>query len=585
MILLLLALTQDVTVTKDLVVTLKDGTKLATDVYLPKGDGPFPAIFVRSPYNKNGEKANAEYFAKRGYAFVAQDTRGRYGSTGVWRFIADDTADGAEAAAWLVAQPWSNGKFGMIGTSYVGGTQHAMALAKAPGLATAIPVDAVSNMGVQSMRTGGAFELRFWNWTILNAVNGSQASKTPELKAQLKEMADHRKAYLAQLPLRKGTTPLRLAPDYEEWLVDAMRHGANDGHWEANNIIDFPGRYKDIPVYLVGGWYDSWAGNTTANYRVLSAHNKSPTYLIMGPWIHGRQGSSRHGQVDFGPDAAIPDPLAWRLAWFERFLKGVEADIQKTRVRIFVMGKGDCSKSADGLDRHGGVWRDETEWPPARAKLTPYHLGQGGTLGTGTSSGSTSFVYDPKNPVPTIGGCISSNDGIMLQGAWDQRGGPHIWNLQEPLPLSARNDVLVFQTEPLKEDVEVTGELEVKLWISSTAPDTDFTAKLLDVHPNGFDMNITDGILRCRFRESLKEEKLMTPGQVYPITIRLYPSSNVFKKGHRIRLDVSSSNFPRFDLNPNTGEPLNDHRRSSSAVNTVHHDAERPSHILLPIVK
>ncbi len=586
---LLLVLLQepDYVLTKDVAVPLKDGTTLATDVYLPSKDGgPFPAIFVRTPYNKTGELGNATYFTRHGYAYVAQDTRGRYGSTGTWRFIRDDSADGAEAAAWLVAQPWSNGRFGMIGTSYVGGTQHAMALAKAPGLATAIPVDAVSNMGVQSMRNAGAFELRFWNWVLLQSVSGSQAAKDPAVRERLKDMADHRKSYLLRLPLRKGTTPLQLAPDYEDWLIEAMSHGRNDAYWEANNIIDHPERYKDIPVLLVGGWYDSWAGNTTANYRALSKTIKGPVQLIMGPWIHGRQGASSHGQVGFGKDAAIADPLAWRLAWYERWLKGADIKpVQPSPVRIFVMGGGDCVKGADGMDQHGGVWRDEQEWPLARAKLMPYHLGKGGTLGTTTSSGATSFIYDPRNPVPTIGGCISSNDGIMLQGAWDQRGGPHVWNAPEPLPLSARNDVLVFQTPPLAENVEVTGEIDVKLWISSSAPDTDFTAKLVDVHPGGFDMNLTDGILRCRFRDSLLEEHLMEPGKVYPVTIRLYPTSNVFKKGHRIRVDISSSNFPRFDLNPNTGEPLNDNRRWASAVNTVLHDAEHPSHILLPIVK
>jgi hypothetical protein len=587
----------EVAVTKDVPVALPDGTKLATDVYLPAKDGkalpgPFPAIFVRTPYNKNGEQGNARYFVQRGYAYVAQDTRGRYGSEGVWRFISDDTADGAAAAAWLVFQPWSNGKFGMIGTSYVGGTQHAMALAKAPGLVTAIPVDAVSNMGIQSMRNAGAFELRFWNWVILNSVNGSQAARDPEIKRALKDMADHRRDYLVQLPLRKGTTPLKLAPDYEDWLVEAMRHGADDAFWEANNVVDHPDRYKDIPLYLVGGWYDSWAGNTTSNYRALSKTLKGPVYLIMGPWIHGRQGSSQHGQADFGKEAAIADPLAWRLAWYDRWLKGVEGKVGREApfaapVRIFVMGTGDCSRTPEGHDRHGGSWRDEQEWPLARAKPTPHYLREDGLLSTAPSesaSSSTSFVFDPKNPVPTVGGCISSNDGIMLQGAWDQRGGPHIWNLPQPLPLSARNDVLVFQTAPLERDVEVTGELEVKLWISSSAPDTDFTAKLVDAHPGGFDMNITDGIVRCRFRESLKAEKLMEPGSVHPVTIRLYPTSNVFKKGHRIRVDVSSSNFPRFDVNPNTGEPLNGNRRWAVATNTVWHDRARPSQILLPIV-
>ncbi len=203
---------------------------------------------------------------------------------------------------------------------------------------------------------------------------------------------------------------------------------------------------------------------------------------------------------------------------------------------------------------------------------------------------STSFIFDPRNPVPTIGGNISSGNEIMLQGAWDQRGGEHIWNWQAPIPLSARNDVLVFQSEPLAEDLEVTGEIAVKLWVSSSAVDTDFTAKLIDVYPpspdfpGGFDLNIGDGIVRARFRESLKYEKLMEPGEIYELTIKLYPTSNVFKKGHRIRVDISSSNFPRFDLNPNTGEPLSDHRRMITAVNTVYHDRDHPSHILLPVI-
>jgi len=207
-----------------------------------------------------------------------------------------------------------------------------------------------------------------------------------------------------------------------------------------------------------------------------------------------------------------------------------------------------------------------------------------------TDGGASRFQFDPRNPVPTIGGNISSNDGIMLQGAWDQRGGPHIWNGKAPIPLSARNDILVFQTEPLVDDLEVTGELAVRLWISSAAVDTDFTAKLIDVYPpgrdwpGGFDLNIGDGIQRARFRESLQKEVLMEPGRIYPLTVKLYPTSNIFKKGHRIRVDVSSSNFPRFDVNPNTGEPLNDHRRQAIAINCVYHDAEHPSHIVLPVI-
>lgn len=592
---------QEVAVEKDLRVAMRDGIHLATDVYLPARDGQVlpgrhPVILTRLPYNKDGAKRFGEYFAKNGYAFVAQDCRGRYKSEGVWHWMSDDGPDGVDCAAWIGQQPWSNGKIGMVGTSYVGGTQHAMALAGAPELATIIPVDAVSNCGVQSVRNAGAFEMRFWNWILLNAAKGSRGAQDPATQAVLQEMADHRFHYLANLPLRPGTTPLRLAPEYEDWLVGAMRHGANDAYWEPNNILDNTATYKDIPVYLVGGWYDSWAGNTTANFAALSKTLKSDVYLIMGPWIHGAQAKSSHGQVDFGPEAAIADELAWRREWFDHFLKGKTNSIGQpghfaSKVRLFVMGTGDGGKTDKGLLRHGGSWRNESQWPPAAAVPTAYHFGNDGSLTTDTSTGSTSYSFDPKNPVPTIGGSISSGDGILLQGAWNQVGGAHVWNWPNPVPLSARNDVVVFQTEPLAEDTEVTGEIEVKLWISSTAVDTDFTAKLIDVYPpsadwpGGFDLNLTDGIVRARYRDSLKQEKLMERGRIYPVTVRLYPTSNVFKKGHRIRVDLSSSNFPRFDVNPNTGEPLNEHRRTETAVNTIHHDAAHPSHIVLPIVR
>ncbi|MDY0168848.1 MAG: CocE/NonD family hydrolase [Thermoguttaceae bacterium] len=593
----------DIAVETDVMVPMRDGVRLATDIYRPAKDGEplegrLPTILTRLPYNKDGQKGTGRYFAARGYVFVAQDTRGRYKSEGVWHMLTDDGPDGHDTAEWIIAQPWSDGKFGMMGTSYVGGTQHAMAMVKPPGLATIIPVDAMSNLGYQSMRNAGAFELRFWNWIMLNAGRGSRQARDPGTAAVLKEMADERKNYLANLPLRPGMTPLRLASEYEEWLVEGMRRGANGEFWTMNAIIDYPELYKDIPVYLVGGWYDSWGGNTTANYMVLSKTIQGPVYLIMGPWIHGAQSRSAHGQVSFGENAAIPDHLGWRLQWFDRWLKGDESVVGREApfaapVRIFVMGTGDGRKTDDGKLNHGGFWRDEQEWPLARTRYTGFHLQPGGGLAgsvPAAENASTSFQFDPKDPVPTIGGCISSGNDILLQGAWDQRGGEHVWNFQEPIPLSARNDVLVFQSEPLEADVEVTGEITVKLWISSSAPDTDFTAKLIDVYPSsadfpgGFDLLIGDGIVRARFRESLTEEKLMEPGKVYPVTIKLYPTSNVFKKGHRIRVDISSSNFPRFDLNPNTGEPLNENRRVQTAVNTVYHDRERPSHILLPVI-
>lgn len=593
----------EVHVEADVMVPMRDGTHLATDFYRPKldgvpVDGRFPVILTRTPYNKNGNSQLGAYYAARGYVFVAQDTRGRYGSEGIWHMLTDDGPDGVDCAAWIASQPWSDGKIGMIGTSYVGGTQHALAMAGSPHLTTIIPVDAMSNLGYASMRNGGAFELRFWNWIMLNAGRGSRAARDPGTAETLAVMAGQRHHYLNLFPLRPGMTPLKLSPEYEQWLVGGMRNGANNEYWEQNNLIDFPDRYQDIPVYLVGGWYDSWGSNTTANYQVLSRHVTGPVYMIMGPWIHGAQGSSEHGQVSFGPDAAIEDPLEWRLKWYDRWLRGEEGVIGeqapfRTPVRIFVMGTGDGHKTEKGRLFHGGVWREEADWPLARARDTAWHLHPDGLLSPDMPDprgGSTSFEFDPRNPVPTIGGNISSGNDILLQGGWDQRGDERVWNWPHPIPLSARNDVVVFQSEPLQEDLEVTGELAVELWVSSTAPDTDFTAKLIDVYPpsddfpSGFDLNIGDGILRTRFRDSLAEENLMTPGEVYKITIRLYPTSNVFKRGHRIRVDVASSNFPRFDVNPNTGEPLNQHRRMQSATNTIHHAAATPSRIVLPIV-
>jgi uncharacterized protein len=592
----------EIKVIKDVMVPMRDNVNLATDIYLPaRGDeivpGKYPVILCRTPYDKEAEN-EGKYFTPRGYAVVIQDTRGRYKSEGIWHWMTDDGKDGYDTCEWLGRQPWFSGKIGMIGVSYIGGTQHALAMEKPPYLATVIPTDAVSNCGYQGVRNAGAFELRFFNWTFLKVADGSRQARDPGTKAMLGEMRDNRVSYMLNLPLRRGTTPLKNAPEYEDWLVEDMNHGANDAFWEQNDIIDHPDRYKDIPVYLVGGWYDSWAGNTTANYKALSKTIKGPVYLIMGPWIHGSQGSSAHGQVNFGKDAAIPNTLAWQLEWYDHWLKGIDNTVGKaapfaTPVRIFVMGSGDGSKDSRGRLNHGGSWRDEQEWPLARTRYTNYYLRPGGLLSTEppeSARSSTSYTFDPHDPVPTIGGNISSGDGIMLQGAWDQKGGPQIWNGTAPIPLSARRDILVFQSEPLDRDIEVTGEITVSLWASSSAVDTDFTAKLLDVYPasadfpGGFDMNIGDGIVRTRFRDSLKEEKPMTPGTAYEFTIKLYPTSNIFKKGHRIRVDISSSNFPRFDVNPNSGEPLNDHRRMIVATNTVLHDKAHPSHIVLPVI-
>ena len=310
-----------VAIQADVMVPMRDGVKLATDVYLPARDGVplaerLPAILMRTPYNKSpGDRppSDALYFAGHGYAVVFQDVRGRYKSEGVWHWLTDDGLDGLDTAAWIARQPWSNGKLGTIGTSYVGGTQHALALEKCPQLVTAIPVDAVCNMGYAGVRNGGAFELRFWNWIMSGtAMNGSRHGPRPghRGRAQTDDGEPHPIPVPTPAPPRHDA--IEAAPEYEDWLVEAMSHGANDDFWRQNNILDHADKYPDIPLYLVGGWYDSWDSNTAANYVALSRRIKGPVYLIMGPWIHGQQGKSSHGQVSFGPAAAIPDPLAWR---------------------------------------------------------------------------------------------------------------------------------------------------------------------------------------------------------------------------------------------------------------------------------
>ncbi len=309
--------------------------------------------------------------------------------------------------------------------------------------------------------------------------------------------------------------------------------------------------------------------------------------------MHGRS----HGQVDFGPDAAI-NMTPSRLAWYDRWLKGIETDFGtevpfRTPVRMFVMGTGDGHKTESGMLYHGGYWRDASDYPLPEASPTKYYLHGGGGLSTSlptAGSGSTTFEFDPKNPVPTVGGCTCCAEQIMTSGAWNQWGGPYTWTWPVPIPLSARNDVVVFMTPPLEHDTEIIGPIHVTLWGSSSAVDTDFTAKLIDVYPStkdfpaGFDLIMGDGILRARYRDSDKTARLMTPGETYEFRIKLDPCCNVFKKGHRIRVDISSSNFPRFDVNPNTGEPPNDNRRMITAVNTIYHDRQHPSHIVLPLM-
>ena len=403
------------------------------------------------------------------------------------------------------------------------------------------------------------------------------------------------------LPLRKGLSPLALSPEFEDYLLAEWTRSDYDDFWSGPglNWAEYYDQTADVPMLHVGGWYDIWLRTTTDNYVSLSRSKESPMHLLIGPWYHG--GNARHttGDLDFGPDAAIPDfETDFQLRWFDHFLKGRDTGvISGAPVRLFVMRTGDGHKTPEGKLFHGGRWIDAAAWPLPDTRFTPYYFHADGGLSPERPSGgapSTTYTYDPRKPVPTIGGNVSS--GLRIRngrgdGPFNQQEHPDFHGSEPPyLPLRARPDVVVFQTEPLIEDVAIVGPVTVRLFASSTAVDTDFTAKLVDVYPagedyiDGYDMNLTDGILRGRYRGGRTEQELLTPGEVYEFEIRPFPTGNVFKRGHRIRVDISSSNFPRFDVNPNTGEPLGQNRRLLEADNTIQHNPRYPSHVVLPIV-
>ncbi len=592
-------------------IPMRDGVRLAADIYRPARDGApvegkFPVLLERTPYNKETVGGSAaDFFVAHGYVVIYQDVRGRYESEGRWIPIRDDPKDGFDTTTWIGKQPWFGGSIGTMGSSYDGATQHAMAIANAPFVKAMIPRNAMSDFGRYGVRHNGAFELRFFNWVfMLGNPNGGadlaaaarRAASNPQAAAALVELSQHVRDYVRALPLRPGTTPLQFAPDYEAWLIEAMRHGDYDDFWKnsGSSVVDHLKEYEDVPEYHTTGWYDSWGTQAAnLNFVELRKNKKSLQRLIIGPWIHSSENQDHAGEAQFTADAAL-NLREFHLRWFDHFLKGVDNGVDREPpVRIYVMGGGDGHKTAEGRIFVGGHWREEQDWPLARAAATPFYLHSGGVLSRdkpAADENPITYLFDPHNPVPTLGGNVSSQGALMFQGAADQRCRTDFWLCTDSNPLSARNDVLVFQTPPLESDMEVTGRLIVKLWASSNALDTDFTTKLIDVwppnadYPSGVDLNIADSIVRSRYRGGFGKSELLKPGEVYEFTIEMYPTSLKFARGHRIRLDISSSNFPRFDVNPNTGEPLNENRRVQTAENTVYLDAEHPSHIVLPVV-
>jgi putative CocE/NonD family hydrolase len=607
-------------VLRDVQVLMRDGVQLATDIYLPTSAGtdtPLPVILERTPYGKNqpsrsevrlgtttplGRDEVAAYFVRHGYVVVYQDCRGRFQSEGDFVKYTSDSEDGYDTCAWIVAQPWCNGRIGTKGLSYAAHTQMALASLGAPGV-VAMFVDSggFSNAYQGGIRQGGAFELKQATWALRQGMENPVVQADTERMAALGaiDMAE----WFGRIPeWRTGHSPLALLPEYEAYLFEQWQRGSFDEYWAQAGLYaeGHYDQFSEAAIVHMSSWYDPYPRTAVTNYEGLKQRKRGPMSLILGPWTHGNRSVTFAGDVDFGPHATLDgqladDFLALRLAWFERWLKEDDtAAMPLAPVTLFVMGGGSGRKNAQGRLDHGGTWRRETDWPLPQARPTPFYLRADGGLSTAPApdaDAAIAYRYDPRRPVPTIGGSVTSGEPLMFGGAFDQVTTAQIFGAQAPYgPLAAREDVLVFQTPPLADDVEVTGAISATLWIASDCVDTDFTFKLIDVYPpcddypHGYAMNLSDGILRARYRDSWSTPQLMTPGEVYQIQIDAFPTSNLFKAGHRIRIDISSSNFPHFDCNPNTGAPEGHAGPTLVATNRVYLDRTRPSHVVLPIV-
>jgi hypothetical protein len=585
-----------VVVLKNLMAPLRDGVRLATDVYLPAENGAvrsgkFPAILMRTPYGKNTKEENGLFFAPAGYAFVAQDVRGRFQSEDDFYIYLHEGQDGYDAVEWVARQPWCNGDVAVWGSSYQAATQNALAIYRPPHLKTMILINGTSNYIEDGAGRGGAFALvHNLAYAMRLAASGKEAEANPLAKQALDEAYEKLPQWLDAEPL-KPDSPLRFAPTYQRWYADWRLHPTYDDYWKqiGYDFESYYDQYPEIPVLVIGGWYDIFKRGTLNNYQGLAARGGT-TRLLMGPWTH-TGGTTDVGDVDFGPEAKISIE-GESLRWFDETLQGKDEGFLKgPAIKYFLMGGGEGAKNKDGRLQSGGSWKTAASWPPSGFTETKLYLHADGSLQaelcrTGEAS---RYEYDPRNPVPTLGGNIDSGKHIVPRGAQNQTPPAGYIFADNTLPLSSRPDVLTFETPPLEEDLEVTGPIRVELWVSSSAKDTDFTAKLIDVHPPsaddpaGYAMNLEDGILRMRFRDSRERETLLEPGAIYPITIDLWATANLFRKGHRIRLDISSSNYPMYDVNPNTGEPLARHTHVQTALNTIYHDAERPSCLVLPV--
>ncbi len=540
-------------------VPMRDGVNLATTVIRPDDPGSFPVIMSRLPYGRADMRPMAEGLVPFGFAFVLQDTRGRFDSEGDWHPFLYEKEDGHDAIEWAASQEWSNGKVMMIGGSYAAATQW---LASQGGSEHLVGL-------IQFVSPGDIYDM----WWDNGAINLGVMQTWAHMMTNKSYTAEEHDAMLqlpwtdvfAHLPVNKALSLLDSSPDfYQTWI----EHPTRDAYWERMAWRHNP---PDLPVLHITGWYDIFQRDTIRNFELMrdqkSASSRNKQRLVVGPWTHNGP-SPEPGDVDYGPGYAY-DIITYEVVPFlQHLVQGSDYDWSKP-VHIFTMGEN--------------TWNSYDTWPLENVVNTAFYLasnegansvnGDGALLATTESMAKQdTYVYDPDDPVPSVGGDGCCWETVMPWGAKDQRA------------VEERTDVLVYSTAPLEQDVRVTGHIEVVLYTESSAPDTDFTAKLVNVRPDGTAINLTNGIVRTSFRESDTRPTPLEEDTVTKLTIDLGYTSNLFKQGHMIRLEVSSSNFPRYSRNTNSGDLPETDATFYAAHQTVHHSAQYPSHVVLPIV-
>jgi len=614
------SLKYNVLVEKDLKIKMRDGIQLSCDIYKPvrnnKFVGSYPVILERTPYSKATPSATeksiqnldplsrevvAEFFVRNGYIVIYQDCRGRYESDGYFKKYLGEAPDGFDSCQWILEQSWCNGKIATMGFSYAAHTQAALASMGAPGIATMfIDSGGFANAYQGGIKQGGAYELKQVTWAYRNSLRSPEVQNNEQLFKAMQKI--DLKDWFTKMPWKPKESPLSLLPEYEDFVFEQWTKGNFDDYWKEEGLYaeGYYQNFPDVPIFLMSSWYDPYPRSAVSNFKNLTKLKDSPIFLVLGPWTHGARSLTYAGEVDFGDKSTLDKNLAldyWdiRLKWFDCWLKGKKNIFYSgPKVSIFLMGGGSGKKNKSGRLEHGGHWIKSDGFPLKGTTPTTYYLHQEKLLSLDapvSEDFKISYYYDPKNPVPTIGGNITSGRPIMEGGAYDQVESEAYFGSKPPyLPLSTRDDVLVFRTKPLEQDLKIVGAIVANLWISSDCPDTDFTIKLIDEYPpnqdypDGFAMNIVDGILRVRYRNSWEQPELMEKDRIYPVEVETFPTANLFKKGHTLRIDISSSNFPHFDLNFNTGEPEGKASYHNIAFNTVFANQNYPSKIILPIV-